>query len=52
MTFYEIYKTRRDNLVSRIRESKSLYETGSVISEVFETMQYQYLSQEGNQPLT
>jgi len=52
MTFYEIYKTRRDNLVSRIRESKSLYETGSVISEVFETMQYQYLSQEGNRPLT
>lgn len=52
MTFYEIYKTRKDNLASRIRESKSLYETGSVISEVFETMQYQYLSQEGNAPLT
>lgn len=52
MTFYEIYKTRKDNLASRIRESKSLYETGSVISEVFETMQYQYLSQDGNAPLT
>ena len=52
MTFFEIYKSRRDNLVSRIRESKSLYETGSVISEVFETMQYQYLSQEGNVSLT
>ena len=48
MTFYEIYKSRKDNLAQRIRESKSLYETGSVISEVFETMQYQYLSQEGN----
>ena len=52
MTFFEIYKTRRDNLATRIRESKSLYETGSVISEVFETMQYQYLSQEGNAGLT
>ena len=52
MTFFEIYKSRRDNLTSRIRESKSLYETGSVISEVFETMQYQYLSQEGNSGLT
>ena len=52
MTFFEIYKSRRDNLAARIRESKSLYETGSVISEVFETMQYQYLSQEGNAGLT
>lgn len=52
MTFYEIYKSRKDNLAARIRESKSLYETGSVISEVFETMQYQYLSQEGNAPFT
>ncbi len=52
MTFYEIYKSRKDNLAARIRESKSLYETGSVISEVFETMQYQYLSQEGHAPLT
>ncbi len=51
MTFYEIYKSRKDNLAARIRESKSLYETGSVISEVFETMQYQYLSQEGHAPL-
>lgn len=52
MTLYEIYKSRRENLAARIRESKSLYETGSVISEVFETMQYQYLSQEGYAPLT
>ena len=44
MTLFEIYKSRKDNLALRIRESKSLYETGSVISEVFETMQYQYLS--------
>lgn len=52
MTMYDIYKSRRDNLVLRIRESKSLYETGSVISEAFETMQYQYLSQPGNEALT
>ena len=52
MTFFEIYKTRKETLTGRIRESKSLYETGSVISEVFETMQYQYLSQEGNAGLT
>lgn len=44
MTMLEIYKSRKDNLVLRIKESKSLYETGSVISEAFETMQYQYLS--------
>ena len=48
MTLYEIYKQRKDSLVSRIRESKSLYETGSVIGEVLETMQYQYLSQGDN----
>ena len=48
MTFYEIYKSRKDNLAQRIRESKSLYETGSVISEVFETMQYQYLNTTSN----
>ena len=44
MTLFEIYKSRKENLTLRIRESKSLYETGSVIGEVFETMQYQYLS--------
>ena len=48
MTLFEIYKSRKDNLATRIRESKSLYETGSVISEAFETMQYQYLSQPEN----
>ena len=52
MTLFEIYKSRKDTLTSRIRESKSLYETGSVISETFETIQYQYLSQEGNAGLT
>lgn len=51
MTMLEIYKSRKDNLATRIMESKSLYETGSVISEVFETMQYQYLSQGGNEGL-
>ena len=51
MTMSDIYKSRRDNLVLRIRESKSLYETGSVISETFETMQYQYLSQPGNEQM-
>jgi len=51
MTLLEIYKSRKDNLVLRIKESKSLYETGSVISEVFETMQYQYLSQGDNDQL-
>lgn len=51
MTMSDIYKSRRDNLLLRIRESKSLYETGSVISEAFETMQYQYLSQPGNEYL-
>lgn len=48
MTLFEIYKSRKDALISRIRESKSLYETGSVIGEAFETMQYQYLSQGDN----
>ncbi len=48
MTLFEIYKSRKDNLATRIRESKSLYETGSVISEVFETMQYQYLTRPEN----
>ena len=52
MTMLEIYRSRKDNLILRIKESKSLYETGSVISEVFETMQYQYLSQPGNEELT
>ena len=52
MTLFEIYKSRKDALVTRIRESKSLYETGSVISEAFETMQYQYLSQGDNRQLT
>ena len=52
MTMSDIYKSRRDNLLMRIRESKSLYETGSVISEAFETMQYQYLSQPGNEHLS
>ncbi|MBQ8604192.1 MAG: hypothetical protein IJ410_05050 [Oscillospiraceae bacterium] len=52
MTMFDIYRSRRDNLLLRIRESKSLYETGSVISEAFETMQYQYLSQPGNEALT
>ena len=52
MTLFEIYKSRKDTLTSRIRESKSLYETGSVISETFETIQYQFLSQEGNAGLT
>ncbi len=52
MTMSDIYKSRRDNLVLRIRESKSLYETGSVISEAFETMQYQYLSQPGNEAMS
>ena len=48
MTLFEIYKSRKESLTLRIRESKSLYETGSVISETFETMQYQYLSQPEN----
>lgn len=52
MTLLEIYKSRKDNLALRIKESKSLYETGSVISEMFETMQYQYLSQGDNDQLT
>jgi len=52
MTMSDIYKSRRENLVLRIRESKSLYETGSVISEAFETMQYQYLSQPGNEQMS
>ncbi|MEG1782700.1 MAG: hypothetical protein RR253_05590 [Oscillospiraceae bacterium] len=44
MTMQEIYQSRKSALSQRIKESKSLYETGSVISEAFETMQYQYLS--------
>lgn len=52
MTMLEIYRSRKDALAQRIRESKSLYETGSVISEAFETMQYQYLSQGDNDLLT
>lgn len=52
MTLLEIYKSRKDNLALRIKESKSLYETGSVLSEAFETMQYQYLSQGDNDTLT
>lgn len=51
MTMLEIYKSRRDSLALRIKESKSLYETGSVLSEAFETMQYQYLSQGDNDKL-
>lgn len=51
MTFLEIYRTRKENLALRIKESKSLYETSGVISEALETMQYQYLSQEGNEGL-
>lgn len=52
MTLYEIYKSRKDALATRIRESKSLYETGSVISEALETMQYQYLNQGDNAALS
>ncbi|MBR5521170.1 MAG: hypothetical protein IKU54_04155 [Oscillospiraceae bacterium] len=51
MTMLDIYRSRKDNLTLRIKESKSLYETGSVISEAFETMQYQYLNQPDNRPL-
>lgn len=51
MTFLEIYRTRKENLALRIKESKSLYETSGVISEALETMQYQYLSQDGNEDL-
>ena len=51
MTMLEIYKSRKDNLTLRIKESKSLYETGSVISELFETMQYQYLNRSENSGL-
>lgn len=47
----EIYRARKDRLAARIRESKSLFETGSVISETFETMQYQYLSRGDNDRL-
>ena len=52
MTMLEIYKSRKDSLALRLKESKSLYETGSVLSEAFETMQYQYLSQGDNHLLT
>ena len=51
MTMSDIYRSRKEQLVLRLRESKSLYETGTVISETFETMQYQYLSQPGNEDL-
>ena len=51
MTLLEIYRTRKENLALRIKESKSLYETGGVISEALETMQYQYLSQDGTDGL-
>lgn len=51
MTMLEIYRSRKEQLAARIRESKSLFETGSVISETFETMQYQYLSQADNERL-
>ena len=44
MTLSEIYKSRKTNLIERLSRAKSLYETGSVISEMFETIQYQYLS--------
>ena len=52
MTMLEIYKSRKDALALRLKESKSLYETGSVLSEAFETIQYQYLSQADNDKLT
>lgn len=44
MTLSEIYTSRKTNLIERLSRAKSLYETGSVISEMFETIQYQYLS--------
>lgn len=46
MTMLEIYKGRKEALTARIRESKSLYETGSVITEMLDTMKYQYLAAE------
>ncbi len=52
MTMQEIYKSRKAALALRIKESKSLYETGSVISEAFETMLYQYLADSRNRIFT
>ena len=51
MTLLEIYRSRKDSLAQRIKESKSLYESSGVISEALETMQYQYLSEADNQPV-
>ena len=51
MTLLEIYRSRKDSLAQRIKESKSLYETSGVIAESLETMQYQYLSDSENQPV-
>lgn len=51
MTMQEIFGGRKAALSQRIKESKSLYETGSVISEAFETMQYQYLSEGADKAL-
>ncbi len=45
MTMLEIYKTRKDALTERMANAKSLYETTSVISEILDTMKYQYLAQ-------
>ncbi len=48
MTMIEIYRQRKPALIQRIKESKSLYETGSVISETFETIKYRYLAENAN----
>ena len=45
MTMLEIYKTRKDRLIQRVAAAKSLYETTSLISEMMDTMKYQYLAQ-------
>ena len=51
MTLLEIYRSRKDALAQRIKESKSLYESSGVISEALETIKYQYLSENENQPV-
>ena len=45
MTMLEIYKTRKEALTERMANAKSLYETTSVISEILDTMKYQFLAQ-------
>lgn len=51
MTFLEIYHSQKISFSERLKKSKSLYETSVVISELLDSVQYQYLNQEGNEVL-